>query len=286
LVKFSQSGDASGTALKGIVREGQPFSEFMGQVQQEMLDAQANASELSRAWAGFARMIGENTKPVFSLIRGELANLAAQTAATLSLLTDGMNAWAEMQKRNTETLGKIWQSMKDTFADILRTWAVTVATVRGAWDAAMNAIKLAWAGVWGFLLQAWNALEPVWRPIVNTLSAIWDGFAAVIRGVKGLFLDIWHTVQNIVSLLPDIKIPTLPSWLPGNWGQGKGLASGGIVTRPTQALIGEAGPEAVIPLSRGGMERTIIIQIGETRLAEIVLDLLGREIEHRLPAMP
>jgi hypothetical protein len=30
------------------------------------------------------------------------------------------------------------------------------------------------------------------------------------------------------------------------------MASGGIVTRPTIALIGEAGPEAVVPLSRGG----------------------------------
>jgi SLT domain-containing protein len=30
-----------------------------------------------------------------------------------------------------------------------------------------------------------------------------------------------------------------------------GLASGGIVTGPTIALIGEAGPEAVIPLDRG-----------------------------------
>jgi trimeric autotransporter adhesin len=30
------------------------------------------------------------------------------------------------------------------------------------------------------------------------------------------------------------------------------LANGGIVTSPTMALIGEAGPEAVIPLSRGG----------------------------------
>jgi phage-related minor tail protein len=29
------------------------------------------------------------------------------------------------------------------------------------------------------------------------------------------------------------------------------FASGGIVTRPTLALIGEAGPEAVIPRDRG-----------------------------------
>jgi len=30
------------------------------------------------------------------------------------------------------------------------------------------------------------------------------------------------------------------------------LADGGIVTAPTLALIGEAGPEAVIPLNRAG----------------------------------
>jgi hypothetical protein len=30
------------------------------------------------------------------------------------------------------------------------------------------------------------------------------------------------------------------------------LAEGGIVTRPTVALIGERGPEAVVPLGRGG----------------------------------
>ena len=31
------------------------------------------------------------------------------------------------------------------------------------------------------------------------------------------------------------------------------LGKGGIVTRPTRAIIGEAGPEAVVPLSRGGI---------------------------------
>lgn len=34
------------------------------------------------------------------------------------------------------------------------------------------------------------------------------------------------------------------------------MAQGGIVTKPTRALIGEAGPEAVIPLRRGGVGNT------------------------------
>ena len=40
------------------------------------------------------------------------------------------------------------------------------------------------------------------------------------------------------------------------------LAGGGIVTRPTFALIGEAGPEAVIPLGRGGgVGSTIVVNV-------------------------
>jgi hypothetical protein len=39
------------------------------------------------------------------------------------------------------------------------------------------------------------------------------------------------------------------------------LAEGGIVTGPTNALIGEAGPEAVIPLDRMRMGNTINITV-------------------------
>jgi SLT domain-containing protein len=41
------------------------------------------------------------------------------------------------------------------------------------------------------------------------------------------------------------------------------MATGGIVTSPTLALIGEAGPEAVIPLSKaGGMGMNITVNAG------------------------
>jgi len=46
-----------------------------------------------------------------------------------------------------------------------------------------------------------------------------------------------------------------------------GMAEGGIVRKPTYALIGEAGPEAVIPLSKmgsGGFEGTQYITINPT----------------------
>ena len=57
--------------------------------------------------------------------------------------------------------------------------------------------------------------------------------------------------QAAASLAVFESIKALIRAIPDNADQGVPLASGGIVTKPTMALIGEAGPEAVIPLSRG-----------------------------------
>jgi TP901 family phage tail tape measure protein len=59
------------------------------------------------------------------------------------------------------------------------------------------------------------------------------------------------------------------------------LAAGGIVTRPSRAWIGEAGPEAVIPLDRldqyAGVNQRISIQLGDA-VMEYVVKGLPREL--------
>jgi len=59
------------------------------------------------------------------------------------------------------------------------------------------------------------------------------------------------------------------------------MAEGGIVTGPTNALIGEAGPEAVIPLSKmGGFGDTIII-MGDMLTQEEAYDRVTRYQQQR-----
>jgi phage-related minor tail protein len=66
-----------------------------------------------------------------------------------------------------------------------------------------------------------------------------------------------------------VKFPKIPA-----------LADGGIVTGPTLALIGEAGPEAVIPLDRaggmGGGNVTINVNGGDP---QAVVDALRRYMQ-------
>lgn len=68
------------------------------------------------------------------------------------------------------------------------------------------------------------------------------------------------------------------------WSQVQGLASGGIVTRPTMAMVGESGPEAVIPLSRASGIGNITINVSgniassERELADMIGDVVMRRL--------
>src|SRR5690606_23192927 len=69
---------------------------------------------------------------------------------------------------------------------------------------------------------------------INRLIGAWNGLTFSVGG--GSFLGV--SIPSLSFGTPDL--PTIPL-----------LAKGGIVTRPTIAMIGEAGPEAVVPLGRG-----------------------------------
>jgi hypothetical protein len=82
-----------------------------------------------------------------------------------------------------------------------------------------------------------------------------DQFRMMLNIVKGVFNGIGSAWNNTFGKI-SFKIPNIPG-LPGRgttveFPKIPALAEGGIVTGPTLALIGEAGPEAVIPLDRAG----------------------------------
>lgn len=116
------------------------------------------------------------------------------------------------------------------------------------------------------LQMKFNIFGKVFEAVGNTASTVFNGiktgFAAVVTAVsgyvnglvavyKGLFNGIASVWNNTVGKL-SFKIP---GWVPGIGGAGFDvpdipmLANGGIVNSPTLAMIGEKGPEAVVPLT-------------------------------------
>jgi hypothetical protein len=146
---------------------------------------------------------------------------------------------------------------------------------------ALNPFSLIAAGVALLvvaLVTAYNKFE--WfrdgiNAIVNTVIGFFAGMVNAAIGAVNAIISAY----NSIPLLPDIpKAPTIP--VPQLGGQAPSavvakkiprLAEGGIVSSPTLALIGESGPEAVVPLDRmntgGGV--TINVTGGLATSAEI-----------------
>jgi hypothetical protein len=79
------------------------------------------------------------------------------------------------------------------------------------------------------------------------ISKSFDDVVFSVRVAVDWFNNLIGIINNVIGAIARIAFPSPPSWLFGGFA---GFASGGIVTGPTRALVGEAGPEAIIPLNR------------------------------------
>lgn len=137
-------------------------------------------------------------------------------------------------------------------------WPYLVGVIAGPFGLAAAAIYKHWDSIVG-------AVSGAGARIKRAAVGIWDG-------IKTPFVALWNFVQRvfgkIVAAVKEVKraIDSVTGAAgvakdhPGAVVKGLGIfgmhfggifgATGGIVTRPTMAMIGEAGPEAVVPLNR------------------------------------
>jgi hypothetical protein len=133
----------------------------------------------------------------------------------------------------------------------------------GVFTKGKDVVLGAWDKVLGFFKKLPDIFESLGKTVVNVLTAPY-------RTAFNLISKLWNSTIGSFS----IRIPT---WVPIVGGKGfdfprmptiPALAEGGIVSRPTLALIGEAGPEAVVPLGRGGMMGGITINVAGSVISE------------------
>ena len=142
-----------------------------------------------------------------------------------------------------------------------------------------------WDEVKAKLLAIWaSILETArWETFKTGFLNVWSG---IVNGLKGYVNGIIRMVNTVIDALNTIQVD-IPSWVPVYGGNTFGidianvpyLATGGIVTRPTLAMIGESGPEAVIPLNQMGPSIGTINIYGSN--ADDVWNKFMRELNRR-----
>lgn len=158
-------------------------------------------------------------------------------------------------------------------------------------------IALNWA-------QHWDNIKWAVGKAVDWISEKLNGAKSILAGFGNFFIGIaegiansWvRAVNTIIKALNTIRV-SVPDWVPGIGGKSFGidlptipkieiprLAEGGIVTRPTIAEIGEAGPEAVVPLrGNNAMGDTHVhINVDGREMARVVLDRLTGDIKQNV----
>jgi MFS family permease len=147
-----------------------------------------------------------------------------------------------------------------------------------------------------FIVQNWETLKTkgteIFGAFTKYLKETWDGIGIIIKEtINGIISGI----NSMISAINGIKIsvPKVEYW-PGKFFGGWSvafpqipsiplLAAGGIVNSPTLAMIGEAGPEAVVPLNRGGYGSTYNVYIqGGTYLDRQAAEKMGDLIISKL----
>jgi hypothetical protein len=114
-------------------------------------------------------------------------------------------------------------------------------TFRRIVTGAFKSIKAAFGNIWDGMSEAAGKVFDVIGKLVKGYINIWIGLINYVIGA----------LNKIHFKIPDIKgVPDRGKEVGINIAQIPYLASGGIVSSPTLAMIGEAGPEAVVPLSR------------------------------------
>ena len=137
----------------------------------------------------------------------------------------------------------VWSNIKSIFQNVASWFG-------GIFQQAVTKIKSFFSPLASWFRGVWNKITSVFKTIGTAISdaisgAVKGAINRVLRGAARIingFISAINTAIGVINSIPGVSITKLTKLsVPA-------LAQGGVVDKPTTALIGEAGTEAVVPL--------------------------------------
>jgi len=198
-----------------------------------------NAAKVAAFVAGNATMIASATAAFIAenaASLGIIAGITALVGAIVYLATHWQQAWDEIKRvaadvwhfLYSDVLRPIWQFIGPTLTEQLRTFQ----------------------GIW---TTTWQTVRDVISDVWHVLDRIFTSIESAIDSVIGKIQSVQHAISDVTSALGSVghDISSVGGGVLGGIGHVLGFAAeGGVVTKPTLLVTGEAGPEAIVPLSK------------------------------------
>ena len=177
---------------------------------------------------------------------------------------DGVFAGFSLGERIDLMIGALPQPLK-FIADLFQ--GLFSISIGDFMDLGIKLSSKAWKFIKKIVNDPKGTFASVGRSIVNLFEGVGETLGNVLKAPINFLIGALNALFASINFTKTIDLPGLDPIEVGlnlsNW-QIPMLAKGGIVTGPTLAMIGEAGPEAVIPLSgpnSKGMGQTFNINI-------------------------
>lgn len=179
-----------------------------------------------------------------------------------------------------------WNAIKTAITDPVSTINNTLSTL---WSSIKSTATSTWNSIKSAASTAWNAIKSA---IIDPIETARDKIKGIIDKIKGFFpISIGNVVSNLklphfsISGKFSINPPSVPK-LSVSW-----YKQGGIFDSPTIAGIGEAGPEAVVPLDKfwdaieNSNRQTEALLARQNAILLSVLDELSKEKNFKVDGM-
>jgi len=265
--------------LAAMIKDHASFEEVTARLDQNykgMSETIANSAGGSFKKLGIA--LSETKESIGAALLPVVQELATKFAV--------VGQWAQDHSSLFVTLGVVIGGIAasviavNTALKVYEAYTKLAAAATWLWNAALAAnpivlVGIAIAALVAAIVIAYNKFDGFRKLIDGLWDGMKTGFMAVVDVVKGYVTTLVNIYKGLFNGIADVWNNTvgklsfkIPGWVPIIGGNGfdvpniPKLANGGIVTGPTLALIGEAGPEAVVPLNRGnGMGNNVTINV-------------------------
>jgi len=310
-----QLGKALNDPIKGIAalaKSGVTFTEQEKEKIKVLVESGKLLEAQNMVLAAIEKQVGgtaeatandsDKMKVAFSQLSEKIGLALLPAFAKLTALALKFTDWASKNSTLLITLGSIIGGIAVTILVLnaaMKAYAAIqkiVNVVTLIWNALLNAnpiglVILAIAAFIAIMAALYFKFDIV-RKIVDTVfqgmlvggKAVFDGLTTYFTGIFNIFKALFNGIAKLWNNTVGKLSFKIPSWVPGLGGSGFSvpnipmLAEGGIVNSPMLAMIGEKGPEAVIPLNKMNQGITINITgvLTEQAAGQAIVNALKR----------